>query len=503
MDNSSKIIPINRALVFYGFVTILTIVSLSPIWLNRILPMQDYPQHLFLSHIIATYDNPSFNWKEYYTVDLGLRPYHLWYLVMKPLSLLFGTEAAGKLLFSIYILMMPVLVLASRRLCPKGVLPWGALTLYPFAFNQIYFMGFSNFIISLPVLYLAVMDLNDMVQGYYKPLKNWLHAFYLVIIYLNHPYTLIVYVCLAITAALYCSNSRKIAIKLLVPTIASVSVLALWILIEHGPSSAPNPYEWRITWIPLSFTAAFYTIMFTGMRLTNGPELLSLISWLAIGFVIFYSWRYTEETTARLKMPISLFLVSIAGYIILPAWFGYYAYFNLRLAPISYFMLAFLFSHLRIKQKAGISIAILSLILIASSVRTQTNVSESMAEILPLFDKTENNALILPLIFSSQSTVLDPVIFYKFYIHNYNYYHVVAGGGANPALFRNAMLPVQYKQEVKLPYPEHPTEFLWTQHGYPYRYFILRNPPLDFSNQLRTKCDFIARSGAWELFRRK
>ncbi|MCP4444970.1 MAG: hypothetical protein GY811_06445, partial [Myxococcales bacterium] len=56
---------------------------LWPIWGVRFLPMQDYPQHLFLSYVLATFDDPSMNWAETYSVHFEVGPYALYYVAMR------------------------------------------------------------------------------------------------------------------------------------------------------------------------------------------------------------------------------------------------------------------------------------------------------------------------------------------------------------------------------------------------------------------------------------
>lgn len=41
----------------------------------RLLPMRDYPQHLFLAHLTATYQEPIYNWREFFRSEFGVPPY--------------------------------------------------------------------------------------------------------------------------------------------------------------------------------------------------------------------------------------------------------------------------------------------------------------------------------------------------------------------------------------------------------------------------------------------
>lgn len=489
--------------IFYGCVLILTILSIYPIWAFRFLPMQDYPQHLFLAQIIATYDNPAYNWKEFYTVNLSLKPYMLWYLAMKPLSLIWGVETAGKLLFSLYILLISTLTILTKRLSPPSTQPWGALLMFPFTFNQIYYMGFANYLLSIPIIMITVLDLEELSRKQLSRNRYLFHIFLLFLLYLNHPYSVLVYVGLALTTALTCFGKWKSILRLITPTLMISSVFLIWYFTSHGPSSAPKPYEWHITWLPAQYSIVYYIIMFTGMRCSIGIDWLSTTAWLIIFFISLAAWQRYENRYKQLIIPIAMYCATVIGFLVLPCWYGYYSYFNLRLAPVSYFLLALLLCRLSIPIKSGIIIFLLCIMIVVGSIKTQGNIDTQTNQFSKLFKKAEKNSTILPISFNSESYVIEPIFFYQFHSHEISYYHLLKGGGANPALFKSSMLPVQYKQGVYLPYPDKPNEFNWIKHGRYYRYILLRHAPPEFTDQLRLNAELIEKSGPWELYRNK
>src|SRR5262245_8311947 len=46
---------------FWVWIALLTAASLWPIWANRLLPMQDYAQHLFIATVLGTFSDPGFD----------------------------------------------------------------------------------------------------------------------------------------------------------------------------------------------------------------------------------------------------------------------------------------------------------------------------------------------------------------------------------------------------------------------------------------------------------
>ncbi len=490
--------------LFYISLLILTTASLWPLWANRLLPMQDYPQHLFQAHVTATYDDPAFNWKDFFLVDLGLRPYMLWYLAMKPLTVLFGVEMAGKVLFSIYVLLIATLAAKARRLTPKGYLPWGALLLFPFAFHQMYYLGFANYIISLPILFLALADIGKLADQRCTAGTIARHGVYLALLYLSHPFTILVYTVLAVTSSV-CSwrCSRTQSLWFLASAGAMGGIFAAWYLLKYSPSSAPTASEWVISWWPLAGSLAYYALQFTGMRWTAGPDWLSISLWGFIAMLFVVAWCFSEKDGAAYRRPVAVFLVSLGGFLALPFWMGYYSYFNLRLAPVSYFALSLLLCRVRVPSRSGLAVALAALALLIGSVQTQKAVAREAETVLPVLSRAGKNSLVLPLVFDGASNVIDPLFFYQIHAHEPAYYHLLGGGGANPALFPNAMTAVQYRPGLRLPYPAMPGSFSWSQHGAYYDYVLVRRGPPALYDYLTATCNPVAESGPWRLYQNK
>lgn len=502
-DPAGKISPRTDTALFYAVVFTLTAVTVWPLWSTRFLPMQDYPQHLFLAHLSATWSDPAYNWKDFYCLDLQFRPYMLWYLAMNLLTGVFEVETAGRMLFSLYIVLITLLVLSARRLTDRSHPPWGMLLIYPFAFNQMYYLGFPNYLLSLPLLFLALLDLDSLVVRISAG-SILRHGLYLVLLLLNHPYTALVYIVLGAISALYLRKNRRQCLTMLVPLTGMALCFALWYLLGHGPSSAPTGAPWQVSWWNLPGTAAYYLLPFTGMRWTNGPDWIILGLW-GLGAALFVGCSQPPGRTSglRVRRTTAWYLASLFGFLVLPFWMGYYSYFNLRLAPVSYFALALTLGTLRMTARSGALLAFTVLMLLTGSIRTQKTVSQETATLLPVLSKARANALILPLVFDGASGAVDPVFFYQLHGHETDYYHVLVGGGANPALFPNAMMPVQYRPGVRLPRPDQAKGFSWTRQGAYYDYLLVRKAPPGLYGYLALTCRLLASSGPWDLFQNK
>jgi hypothetical protein len=491
-------------IIFSCALLVLTLFSLWPIWANRFLPMQDYPQHLFLAHLISTYDTSSFNWKEFYTVQLGFRPYMLWYLAMKFLAQVVDIETAGKLLFSLYILLITTLACIARRLPPKGFLPWGALLIYPLAFNQMYYMGMANYLMSLPVLFIALLDLDHLANGLTIG-RMARHGFYCLILFLNHPYTVLVYIALAIISASGFRKNRNTALQMLFPAgIMSLSIL-LWYIFQHGAGTTPTSVPWTIYWwpYPWQWLLAYFVLPFSGMRLFSEPQWLACGLWCIIAALFIVAWRQNNIRDAISRRLLLFSGAGLAGFIALPFWVGYYSYFNLRMAPVSYFALALALCGIRVSVRAGMFLVVSVLLLLTISIQTQSAVARETQTILPAVSAAQQNSLILPLMFETSSDAIDQICFDQIHAHDADYYHLAVGGGANPTLFPNAMMPVLYKPGLRLPYPHKPLNFTWQEHGRYYDYILVRKPPPEFSASIKRESTLVTSSGPWVLFKNK
>jgi len=168
-----------------------------------------------------------------------------------------------------------------------------------------------------------------------------------------------------------------------------------------------------------------------------------------------------------------------------------------------YFSLALVLARMRIPSATGVLVAALTLGLLVSSVRLQASVSREAEGALPVLTAMPANALVLPLMFDSASDALDPTFFYQMHAHEPDYYHVIVGGGANPTLFPNGMMPVRYREGLSLPSPADPLAFRLPLYGPYYDYIVARGAPPPFVQHLSSYCDPLVQSGPWSLFRNR
>jgi hypothetical protein len=99
--------PLNRfrTLLLVGTLVMLL---LLPLWIVRYPPLLDYPDHLARSFIIFHLDDPAYRFRNVYSTEWGPYPYLGMDVLLIGLQHLLSAEAAGRLLLSVCVLLLPM-----------------------------------------------------------------------------------------------------------------------------------------------------------------------------------------------------------------------------------------------------------------------------------------------------------------------------------------------------------------------------------------------------------
>lgn len=481
--------------LYLGAVAILTLFCLWPIWALEFPPLQDYPQHLFLAHVNATYNDPAYNWQQYYLATLKFGPYAFFYLLVSWLDKIMPISIAGKLYLSLYLCLVAALAVALAQKSERQTPPWGSLLLFPLAFHQMYFMGFTNFLMSVPLLAFAVLDHQRFSVAPPSALAFSRQALMIMLLLLCHPYTILVYICLTGTNALLREQKSPLLPTAFIPPLVTAGLFLTWYLMTQSDNHGKMP----LLWWPWRETLSYYLLMFTGMRWSDGPDWPTLLAWLAACAILLLGAKNSIQCRVSFPKRAALtFILATAGFFALPFWAGQYSYFNLRMAPISYVFAAILAGYGTLSPTTGVTLAAIAAFLTSQSAAMQGAISLETAEIKPLIARMRPNATILPMTFQTESAILDRHFFPEAHSHDYFYYHLLAGGGASPSLFPSPLLPVSFRPGLKLPLATH--DFSWQEHGSKYNYILTRGAPAEFPPFLKRYAPLLAQSGEWLLF---
>lgn len=474
---------------FRLFLAALTVFSLAVVWGLPFPPLQDYPMRLFIGFAAATFDNPSYNWADFFELHNSYGSFSFTFWFLRIFNPHFGIEMAGKLLLSVYVCSVSAFAFFEAR--KRSRVPWALLMLVPLAFNQTYIIGLMGYFVSIPFLMFALRNLQSVAERPLTPRRFASHLVFQSLIFFCHPFTSVVYVGLAGLASLLRRGRAFLRSFVLVGGFAAFFVL--WY-----ESSSSGGFEFSPRWWPLGSVFEFFLLMFSGMTITNGPDRISAGLWLCIfAFTAYSAFRMR----GRINVPRSdliLLIAAVAGFAALPFSPGSpYTYFNLRLAAVVYFLGAVVLSYIGMCRAAGRVFAVLIAATAVWQGVLHYKLSAEISEIKPIMAKMEKNSVVLPAVADGKSAHLDPLYFYQFHNHVPEYYHFLVGGGANPELIDNPGFPIKYR---------HPQRMLavagsrdWKDYACCYRYVIARGKIFEKTGSLGPFRK-IAHSGLWHLF---
>ena len=481
------------------------LMAVWPLWSAHFPPMQDYPRHLFQVQVLRDYNDSAFDYRQNF--EIHLQPtYASFYLITVFLSRFFPIETAGKLSLSLYPVLIAVIVWRLGRRPGREVPPWGALLFFPLAFNQQYFLGTVNYCLALPILILALLDLEDLLGG---TLGAWLiarHSLWQVALFITHPFAFDVYVSLAVVAAfMNRRRAREFIIKVMaVFGVATLLLVSSWIKSKATPSPE-LPAALRINWLSPRGMVEFFALMFTGMQDLDSADWVALVLWGGVFAVVLGAWITDWKKRGPLPLLYVIFLLStILGFIILPFRIGTYTFINLRTAAIIYFLIALLVAQMRFRGWWRYSLVGFASLCMIHSVVKQARISAEINEIVPIISAIPSNACILPLVFDPGSPELDRHWF-DIHLHEHSYYNILVGSGYNSYMFPAPVNPVHYRSGRERPAPGeyNANRFSWKKYSADYQYFLIRGMPNGLNEYMLNTCNKVCVSGEWTLFKRK
>ena len=134
---------------------VLIVVYLLPIWLFPYFPTQDGVSHVYNSQILTEYNNPEYQFRDYYEVNWYPFPNWLSYFSLSVLMFVFPPLIAEKVFLSLYVILFPLAVSYFLNAVQRGRHALVVLS-FTFIYNYLFLMGFYNFAVSVPLFLLAL-----------------------------------------------------------------------------------------------------------------------------------------------------------------------------------------------------------------------------------------------------------------------------------------------------------------------------------------------------------
>ncbi|HEX7477798.1 MAG TPA: hypothetical protein VF331_08325 [Polyangiales bacterium] len=456
---------------------------LWPVWACAALPMQDYPQHLFIASVLQ--GDGAHIWSRYYEWQLHLEPYSGCYWVLRLLGPVFGLDTAGRLLVSAYFVLLAGFVASAARRFAHT--PWGLLLVLPWATHQEYFHGLLNYLIALPLLLIALEQLRAAATARWTALQLCGHMGLLLVILLFHPFCVLAYVGMAVCEAALTRSSATLARMRLLPACLASTLLVLWQVFCYRSTNS------QLHWLGPEVALHYLRQIFSGMRASHGATWHAVV-WLGL-LAALASARRTNVLDRR---DVLRLLGLLTACFFLPFWVGRYSYFNLRVAALVYFQLAAMAGCFALGRAARSVVVASALALTLDASLLQAQVARESAEILPLVAKLAPERKVASVAFDDTSAYLDPECFPELHRHEVFYYQLQKGG-LSPHLWHLPLVPVRYKASVRLAEPHSVRDLL----AQGYQLVFARNAPPKFTEIMLRHFQLRAHHGTWLVFERQ
>ena len=133
--------------VFYIFFVLLFTIYLIPLFLVRIPPLVDYPNHLARMHLLINIDNSSFL-QEYYKVQWAVLPNLAMDIIVPLFAQVMPLDWAGKCFIALIFFLLSSGTTALHYVVHRQLSFWSLLA-FLFIYNNLFLWGFLNFLFGI------------------------------------------------------------------------------------------------------------------------------------------------------------------------------------------------------------------------------------------------------------------------------------------------------------------------------------------------------------------
>ncbi|RKU06136.1 hypothetical protein C6503_26305 [Candidatus Poribacteria bacterium] len=385
---------------------VLIVAYLLPIWLFTYFPTQDGVSHVYNSQILTEYNNPEYQFRDYYEINWYPFPNWLSHFFLAVLMFVFPALIAEKIFLSLYVILFPLAIYYFLNAVQRGRYALVILS-FTFVYNYLFLMGFYNFAISVPLFFLALgywWKHKDEMRRHRIILLNLL----IVITYFAH---LISYAFILFSIALLALFHFRRDFKRILVT-GCYLLPAAMLLLVYLPTSdllAGEPPEFGFGRVKELF--ANLIGMHILISYTEPPSWMSVaVSAFLIFLVGTTFWQNRKGTTAEhpgQKAFLCLTGVLLGLYFILPNSIGPGGWVNDRLAILASLAIFAWFREFDNRQWKRAFTSVVTLLALVNLVYVGVLFKNLNAEIRAFnafVQRVEKNSVILPLHFDPRGS---------------------------------------------------------------------------------------------------
>lgn len=499
------------------------VVTLLPLWVSRLPPAVDAPQHLFLVHVLRALRDPASAYHEVF--ESGWRfTYVAFYQGTAWLSGWFGEETGLRLWLTLVIAAIPLAMAALLRAFGRS--PWLALLACPLVYTDGFYWGLfafhSTLALALASLAWCARTLERPVQERRWPVLLALALFGLVLAHVAALPLPALGIAVLLLATRSDARRRRRVLLALVPALVLV---ALWLLAgvqrgrdidlgEHWSGTGSLLDGANYTFEPLARRARDLAGLlgngFWGLR-----DFWPIVGWLALVVVAAAlglpgvggrAGGRGEPASAFDPRPLALLGLALACYFLLPTDIAGYMYMlHGRYAQLA--ALCVLPALPRLTGRALVTVATLAGALVLWSGLQHARLFARFADEARPFDEV---AAHVPPGARVMHLVVDPgsrVATHAVYLHYAALAAQRADGLPSFSLAQDPSFPVNYRSGRRPPAPPwewRPARFSWEEHARHYDHFLVRGAePARLFGEHLAELALVARAGPWILLRKR
>jgi len=439
-------IPFLRSRLHRILIASLMAASLVPIWSSTYFPSQNGPWHLLMIQMLHQYNNPAFNYSEFYTPSVHAIPHLAHTLLVYALAFVFPLLVAHKIAISIYALLLPVSVFwLLATVNPTRMAP--GYVSFLLIYNVPLFRGYHDFVLGIPLVLLTLT--------YWLRTRERMTAWrvvavivMIVCVYLSHVFNFLVLGLAMLVYTLHDKRSVRAVGHLALLFTPALLLLVEFLIMNFRQEAWLDTSELVFVSPPAAvegfFRRFFETMSRTAGFLAYGPLLL--------GTPLVYRGlrRYYRRAGGVLSGMVAnpaliLFLACLVLYFITPyKLFGWH-YVNVRFVPyVIVFCVASLSVNGHVVRRAFIAtIAVASLGIYGILSMQIARTGERIGEYVSAANSLRPNSVMLPV--NVEVTDDDNGEVYP-YAHVYDYYQILRGGANGRGIARfNTITPLVYR----------------------------------------------------------
>lgn len=429
----------------------LVVLYTFPIWVTPLIPGMDTPNHIA---IVETLSRKAIepDWHVHFEDRISpASPYFTYYGLGLWLVRFMPAAEAHRVIMTAFVILMPLSFLYLVRGIRPGA-KWVPFLGFLLIYSDSYFVGFTNFILTLPLLLLgAGVSIRLMKRPEGGELQVLSVALISVLLFLTHPISCAL---LPVLAAIL-GFPQLVSIRrlgwLLAAWLPAGGMLLVWSMSDASPSVG------GLTYLPFDFTLEYLArtpfILVSGLPLWVAAGLGLLLmgtALLSMGRDLRHVVRL-REVVSPLRTPLVGTLAFVLIYFLTPFQVGATIWLNLRLAVIVWVLLFVVLGEAMVRNRLG-RIAVLGLcfLQLGSVAHAHYSFGQEVHSLLTVVETLEPQARVLPLALTTGSEV--PTPFYRgddralfgsrftYYLHFGSYYHL-AKKGVSPWMTFHASLP--------------------------------------------------------------